>query len=114
MPQSWPVLIVGFVLGLISLSVYGGLVYATLEFDQFDPLEKPDPDSLSWVSEAIYSVASDAARENNLDEVSVRMRTMAQMKKVIAVLSLLSFLGLIGSIYSQLKRTDSENDHQNG
>ncbi len=117
MPQSWPVLIVGIVLGLISLSLLGCLVYAIPELDQFDPLEKPDPDSSSWVSEEIYSNASDAARENNLDEVSARMRAWVEMKKFIAMLSSVSSLILIGSIYviySQLKRTDFENDPQNG
>ena len=117
MPQSWPVLIVGLVLGLISLSLYGFLVYAISELDQFDAFEKPDPDSWSWVSEEIYSNASDLARENNLDEVSARNRAYVEMRKLLMVTSSVSFLTLIASIYliySQLKRTGSENDPENG
>ncbi|OUU23866.1 MAG: hypothetical protein CBC13_04590 [Planctomycetia bacterium TMED53] len=113
MPQSWPVLIVGLVLGLISLSVLGCLFYAFQELEALDPLKKPDLDSLSFMSEAIYSYASEAARESNLNEFFATAREIMIVFLILGTASILVLLASIYLIYAQLKRTGFEYDPEN-
>ena len=76
-------------------------------------MEKPDLDSLSWVSEAIYSYASEAARDSNLNEFFATAREIMIVFLMLGTASILALIASIYLIYSQLKRTDFENDPQN-
>ena len=114
MPQSWPVVIVGIVLGLISLSVLGCLVYSFQELGRISPFEKPAPDSLSGVSEAIYSYASEVGQEDNLEEDFARFKGLVIIYYRLGVVSILILIGSIYLIYTQLRQTNFENAPENG
>ena len=113
MPQSWPVVIVGLVLGLISLSIFGCLFYVNQELGQIAPWEKPDPGSLSWVSEAIYSYASEVGQEDNLEEYFARFKGLMIIYYRLGVVSILILIGSIYLIYTQFRQTNFENAPEN-
>ena len=114
MPQSWPVVIVGIVLGLISLSIFGCLFYVNNELSQFALWENPDPSSLSWVSEAIYSYASEVGQEDGFPEDFVRIKGLVIIYYSLGAFSILIFIASIYLIYTQFVQTDFENAPENG